>query len=66
MKITKLLIVLICSLYILPTYAVPDFLVDAEWLEEHLQDDNLVILEVRYHPHRYYRTDLKSKKYVKL
>ncbi|MCK5664145.1 MAG: sulfurtransferase [Thiotrichaceae bacterium] len=30
------------------------FLVDADWLSEHIEDDNLVILEVRYHPHRYY------------
>ncbi len=30
------------------------FLVDTEWLEEHLEDKGLVILEVRYHPHRYY------------
>jgi thiosulfate/3-mercaptopyruvate sulfurtransferase len=32
-----------------------DFLVDAEWLEaEKANNSNLVILEVRYHPHRYY------------
>jgi thiosulfate/3-mercaptopyruvate sulfurtransferase len=30
-----------------------DFLVDADWLAEHIEDDNLVLLEVRYHPHRY-------------
>lgn len=30
------------------------FLVDADWLSEHIEDDNLVVLEVRYHPHRYY------------
>ncbi len=34
--------------------AAPDFLVDAEWLGEHIEDPNLRILEVRYHPHRYY------------
>jgi len=32
----------------------PGFLVDAEWLAEHLDDDGLVVLEVRYHPHRYF------------
>ncbi|HHN67025.1 MAG TPA: sulfurtransferase [Thermopetrobacter sp.] len=32
----------------------PDFLVDAEWLEERLNDPKLVLLEVRYHPHRYF------------
>jgi len=37
-----------------PLQAERDFLVDADWLSEHIQDDNLVILEVRYHPHRYY------------
>ncbi|MEO5344181.1 MAG: rhodanese-like domain-containing protein, partial [Gammaproteobacteria bacterium SHHR-1] len=31
-----------------------DFLVDADWLSERIDDDKLVILEVRYHPHRYY------------
>lgn len=34
--------------------AEPRFLVDATWLEERIDDPNLVILEVRYHPHRYY------------
>ncbi|RME15482.1 MAG: sulfurtransferase [Alphaproteobacteria bacterium] len=31
-----------------------DFLVPSEWLEEHIDDDNLVVLEVRYYPHRYF------------
>jgi len=31
----------------------PDFLVPSEWLEDHIDDDNLVVLEVRYYPHRY-------------
>ena len=35
-------------------YAQPDFLVDADWLAEHIDDEILVVLEVRYHPHRYY------------
>ena len=30
------------------------FLVDSEWLEAHIDDENLVILETRYHPHRYF------------
>jgi thiosulfate/3-mercaptopyruvate sulfurtransferase len=37
-----------------PLQAIADFIVDAAWLEEHHRDDKLVILEVRYHPHRYY------------
>lgn len=32
----------------------PDFLVDADWLAERLHDPKLVVLEVRYHPHRYF------------
>ena len=35
-------------------WAEPGFLVDADWLAEHIEDENLVVLEVRYHPHRYY------------
>lgn len=31
----------------------PDFLVDADWLAERSQDPKLVVLEVRYHPHRH-------------
>jgi thiosulfate/3-mercaptopyruvate sulfurtransferase len=34
--------------------AAPDFLVNAEWLEQHIRNPKLVVLEVRYHPHRYY------------
>jgi hypothetical protein len=37
-----------------PATAAPDFLVDADWLGEHLKDDGLIVLEVRYHPHRDY------------
>lgn len=33
--------------------APPDFLVDAAWLEARLKQPKLVILEVRYFPHRY-------------
>jgi thiosulfate/3-mercaptopyruvate sulfurtransferase len=33
--------------------AAPDFLVDAGWLEGRLKDPKLVVLEVRYHPHRH-------------
>ena len=32
----------------------PDFLVDAEWLESQLDNPKLVLLEVRYYPHRYF------------
>lgn len=32
----------------------PDFLVDSTWVEDHIDDPNLVILEVRYYPSRYF------------
>jgi thiosulfate/3-mercaptopyruvate sulfurtransferase len=32
----------------------PDFLVDAAWLEDHIDDPSLVLLEVRYYPSRYF------------
>lgn len=35
-------------------WAGPTYLVDSDWLAEHIEDDNLVVLEVRYHPHRYF------------
>lgn len=31
----------------------PDFLVDADWLAERIKDPKLVVLEVRYYPHRH-------------
>jgi len=31
----------------------PDFLVDADWLADKLADPKLVVLEVRYYPHRH-------------
>jgi thiosulfate/3-mercaptopyruvate sulfurtransferase len=37
-----------------PAFAAPTFLVDADWLSEHRDDLGLVILEARYHPHRYF------------
>jgi len=32
----------------------PDFMVDADWLAAEMKNPRLVILEVRYHPHRYH------------
>ncbi len=34
--------------------ASPEFIIDSDWLSEHKEDKNLVILEVRYYPHRYF------------
>jgi thiosulfate/3-mercaptopyruvate sulfurtransferase len=49
------LITLVLSLPFLAAHAAtPGFLVDADWLAEHIDDPNLVVLEVRYYPHRYF------------
>jgi len=45
-------IVLIFSIPV--CWAATDLLVDSEWLSEHIEDDNLVLLDVRYHPHRFF------------
>ncbi len=34
--------------------AKPDFIVDSTWLEENFDRDDVVVMEVRYHPHRYF------------
>ena len=50
-----LLPLLLLLLSITPAQAAPDFLVDADWLAaEKTNNPKLVILEVRYHPHRFY------------
>jgi len=52
-----LLVALLCLVSALPLSAraadKPDFLVDADWLAERQKDPKLVVLEVRYHPHRH-------------
>ena len=41
--------------FAIPTaQASPEFMIDSDWLSEHKEDKNLVILEVRYYPHRYF------------
>ena len=52
----RFLTILLLSIVSLPRIglATPGFLVDADWLLEHMEDEKLVVLEVRYHPHRYY------------
>lgn len=49
-----LIFLLFLSAPIQAVLASPPFLVDADWLAEHLEDEDLIVLEVRYHPHRYY------------
>ena len=53
-KVVALTMAIVAITYGAPAKATGvDFLVDTQWLEEHIDDSNLVILEVRYHPHRY-------------
>ncbi len=48
-------LILLAALWLpLSAFAAPDFLVDADWLADRLEDENVVVLEVRYHPHRYF------------
>ncbi len=47
------MIVLIMTLPVV-SWAEPDYLVDSDWLSEHIKDNNVLVLEVRYHPHRYF------------
>lgn len=34
--------------------AAPDFFVDSDWLSENFEDEKVIVMEVRYHPHRYF------------
>lgn len=54
MKKILLSIVLLLSLASTSALAGREFLVDADWLSDHIDDPNLVVLEVRYHPHRFF------------
>jgi thiosulfate/3-mercaptopyruvate sulfurtransferase len=47
-------LLLAIALWVGQAVAAPGYLVDADWLAEHIDDENLVVLEVRYHPHRYF------------
>jgi len=52
---TKVFLIVALLSFLAPAIAqaAPDFLVNAEWLEQRIRDPKLVVLEVRYHPHRY-------------
>lgn len=52
--LSRLLALPLLLLFLRAAFAMPNFLVDADWLAEHIDDEHLVVLEVRYHPHRYY------------
>ncbi len=54
MKQIALLIFLFPVFFTSQVFADRGFLIDADWLSEHIEDDNLRVLEVRYHPHRYF------------
>ena len=54
----KFVALLLCCLAGIAAHAAdipdkPGFLVDADWLAARLKDPGLVVLEVRYHPHRH-------------
>ena len=53
-KIPYLVLSLVLLLCLQDASAERSFLVDSDWLSEHIDDPKLVILEVRYYPHRYY------------
>ena len=48
------LLVLVLFLSLGPALADRGFLVDADWLAARIDDPRTVVLEVRYHPHRYF------------
>jgi thiosulfate/3-mercaptopyruvate sulfurtransferase len=54
MKLYQLTFIILFTLISISAQASPQFLVDSDWLSEHIEDENLVVLEVRYHPHRYH------------
>ncbi len=54
MKKQLAIFLLFLCLAIPTAQASPEFMIDSDWLSEHKEDKNLVILEVRYHPHRYF------------
>lgn len=53
-KTMQAIIALTFSLLSIQVSADRSLLVDSDWLSEHIDDENLVVLEVRYHPHRYF------------
>jgi len=54
MKRLRLTLLFLFALISTSVQAGREFLVDADWLSEHIDDSKLVVLEVRYHPHRYF------------
>ena len=48
------LLVMVLFLSVGPALADRGFLVDADWLAARIDDPRTVVLEVRYHPHRYF------------
>ena len=54
-KSLDLVTFLLFLLFISPVLnAAPSFLASSDWLSEHIDDKDLVVLEVRYYPHRYF------------
>ncbi|MES9855171.1 MAG: rhodanese-like domain-containing protein [Sedimenticola sp.] len=54
MRAYRTLFLLFFMLMMQSAWADRDSLVDAEWLADHIDNEGLIVLEVRYHPHRYF------------
>ena len=44
------------SAFLLPgiAFSLPTYFVESDWLSERIDEESLVVLEVQYHPHRYF------------
>ena len=54
LRLLPFALALLAMLLTRSVWAAPDYLVDADWLADRIEEPGLVILEVRYHPHRHY------------
>ena len=54
MKTMQLPLIFIISLFPTLLLAMPDYFVDSEWLADNIEERNVMVMEVRYHPHRYF------------
>ena len=54
MKRLSLIAIVLSILFTINANASRDFLVNGEWVSDHIEDENVVLLSVRYHPHRFF------------
>jgi thiosulfate/3-mercaptopyruvate sulfurtransferase len=52
----KTILFLLGTLFAYPPslWAAPDYFVDSDWLSANIEDEKVIVMEVRYHPHRYF------------